>query len=56
MIFITILIVVLLFAVEPFRHFFHFSIITLNDMLFPGVEFTSVIWFEFYKWFKRRSA
>jgi Ca2+-transporting ATPase len=53
----TILIVLLVFLISPLRNFFGFQVLSFNEFsycIFTGC--VSVLWFEGYKFYKRRSA
>jgi P-type Ca2+ transporter type 2C len=52
----TIMIVVIVFSIPQLRGFFGFDIPSLKDILYSiCVGFSSVIWFEGFKFFRRRS-
>jgi P-type Ca2+ transporter type 2C len=54
---ITIAIAGLLLYIKPLAHFFQFESLNLSQLIVSsGIGLLSVIWFEGYKWYKRRIA
>lgn len=53
---ITVSIMALLLFFPPFTRFFEFKVVsTVQISLASGIGFVSVIWFEIFKWWKRKS-
>ena len=54
---ITLFISVLIFLVKPLRVLFQFELLSvLQIATCIGIGFISVIWFEAFKWWKRRAS
>lgn len=54
---ITVLITASLLYIPAFNHFFHFDYLTSQQVgISVSIGFLSVIWFEGYKWYRRRKG